>query len=57
MTVARRRKPFSRAEKWQAGWFAVARGMCSGPWDTEGEAQRVVDVWNAATTGNPDRMT
>jgi len=47
------RKPFATLERWQAGWYAVAKvGMCSGPWtDAEkGKAQEVVDAWNKATS-------
>ncbi len=46
-----RRQPFAKAERWTAGWYAVAgkAGMCSGPWASEAEAQAVADTWNAAT--------
>ncbi len=46
-----RRRPFARAEQWTRGWFAVSRrgGICSGPWDTEEEAAKVVRAWNEAT--------
>lgn len=50
MSARRGRKPFSQVERWTTGWYAVARvGMCSGPWTTEAEAQRAVDLWNGAT--------
>lgn len=51
--MAARRKaprPFAEVKRQEAGWFAVAKvGMSSGPWETEAEAQTVVDKWNAAT--------
>lgn len=46
-----KRKPFATAKKWSKGWYAVAGiGITSGPWETELEANRIVDKWNAATT-------
>jgi hypothetical protein len=49
--VARKRKPFAALKKQIKGWYAVSRvGMSSGPWDTEEEAQKVVDKWNDATS-------
>lgn len=44
-----KRKPFAHAAKWSAGWYAIGKGICSGPWDTESEAMIVVDKWNDAT--------
>jgi hypothetical protein len=44
-------RPFSTVELWQNGkYYAVAKraGMCSGPWDTAGEAETVVRKWNGA---------
>lgn len=47
--MSRRRRPFAKAEKWRAGWYAVGQGVCSGPFQYEDQAAHVVHLWNQAT--------
>ncbi len=43
------RRRFATVERWSnGGWYAVTKGMCSGPWDTDRETQTAADTWNAA---------